>query len=358
MAAMPARPSVSSAVALLVLAAAALALPLAIGERPFELRMATLILLFAVMGQGWNVLGGFAGQVSIGHGLYFGLGAYTTVLLALRLDVDPWLGLVAGALVPALCAVLVGIPCFRLRGHYFVIATLVVAESVFQIFTVWEWVGSAVGLELPVKPEGLANFQFHRDKTPYYYIALAMLVVVTGALWWLRRSPLGFVLRAIRDDEDAVRGLGFSPQAYKSIAMAISGAILGVAGVFHAQYVLFVDPFSVLGLHISVLVALFAIMGGVGTLAGPILGAAVLVPLSEYARIHFSGSGRNVDLLIYGFLIMVIAVYRPDGLMGLWQRARVAAIRLTSGRKGSDHAPDVHLPARRRVARHDPRPSA
>ena len=147
-----------------------------------------------------------------------------------------------------------------------------------------------------------------------------MLALVTAGVWWLRRSRLGFLLRAVRDDETALRSLGFA-QAYKSIAMAISAAVLGAAGVFHAQYVLFVDPFSVLGLHISILVALFAILGGSGTLLGPILGAAVLVPLSEYSRIAFSGSGRNVDLLVYGFLIMVIAAYQPDGLIG-WLRIR------------------------------------
>ncbi len=159
-----------------------LILPQFLATRPFELRMLTLICLFALMGQGWNVLGGYAGQVSIGHGLYYGLGAYTTALLAIRFGVDPWLGLLAGIALPAVCGVLVGIPCFRLRGHYFVIATLVVAESVFQIFTVWEWAGSAVGLEMPVKRDGWANFQFHRDKTPYFYIALAMLVGVTAGL--------------------------------------------------------------------------------------------------------------------------------------------------------------------------------
>lgn len=318
--------STSAVAAAAVLAAAFLfALPLLLEGRPFELRIVTLVLLFALMGQGWNVLGGYAGQVSIGHGLYYGLGAYTAALLAIRLGVDPWLGLLAGIVLPAICGVLVGIPCFRVRGHYFVIATLVVAESVFQVFTVWDWVGSAVGLEMPVKRDGWANFQFHRNKVPYYYIALAMLVLVTLGLWWLRRSRTGFILQAIRDDEDAVRSLGFAPQRYKALAMGISAAILGAAGVFHAQYVLFVDPFSVLGVHISILVALFAILGGVGTLMGPILGAAILVPMSEYSRVYFSGSGRNVDLLIYGFLIMIIAVYRPDGLIGLIRQRRPTA---------------------------------
>ncbi|WP_043283595.1 branched-chain amino acid ABC transporter permease [Reyranella massiliensis] len=295
-------------------------LPLAIGDRPFELRMATLVFLFATMGQAWNVIGGYGGQISIGHGLYFGLGAYTSALLSLKFGVNPWLGMPLAILLPAVCATIVGVPCFRLRGHYFVIATLVVAEAVFQIFTVWDWVGGAIGIEIPVKREGWLNFQFHRDKTPYYYLALGLLVFVTGGIWWLSQSRLGFLLRAVRDDEEALRSLGFSPQLYKSIAMALSAAILGAAGTFHAQYVLFVDPFSVLGLHISVLIALFAILGGAGTLVGPVLGAAVLVPLSEYSRIAFSGSGRNVDLLIYGFLIMVIAAYQPDGLVGWYRR--------------------------------------
>ena len=303
-----------------LIVAGLLVLPLAIADQPFELRMATLVFLFATMGHGWNVLGGFGGQISIGHGLYFGLGAYTSAVLSVRFGVNPWLGLPVVILVPTLCGVLIGVPCFRLRGHYFVIATLVVAESAFQVFTVWDWVGGATGLEIPVRREGWLNFQFHRDKTSYYYIALGMLVLVTVGIWWLRRSRLGFLLRAVRDDETALRSLGFSPQAYKSIAMAISAAILGAAGMFHAQYVLFVDPFSVLGLQISVLVALFAILGGSGTLFGPILGAAVLVPLSEYSRIAFSGSGRNVDLLVYGFMIMLIAAYQPDGLIGWFRR--------------------------------------
>src|SRR5882757_5325729 len=207
-------------VAVLVVAGL-LVLPLAIADQPFELRVATLVFLFATMGQGWNVLGGFGGQISIGHGLYFGLGAYTSAVLSVRFGVNPWLGLPMAILVPTLCGVLVGVPCFRLRGHYFVIATLVVAESVLQVFTVWDWVGGATGLEIPVRREGWLNFQFHRDKTPYYYIALGMLVLVTVGIWWLSRSRFGFLLRAVRDDETALRSLGFSPQMYKSIAMAI-----------------------------------------------------------------------------------------------------------------------------------------
>jgi branched-chain amino acid transport system permease protein len=305
-----------------------IALPLTL-RSSFELRLMTVIFLYATLGHGWNILGGYAGQTSIGHGMFFGLGAYTSTLLLINFDVNPWIGMVAGALVATLFGLLIGLPCFRLRGHYFVIATLVVAEILYQVFAAWALVGSATGLSVPIKEAGFANFQFHRNKVPYYYIALAMLVGVTALVWWIQRARLGYILQAIRDDEDAVRSLGLSPQRYKLIAMLISAAVVGAGGVFYAQYVLFIDPPSVLGIGLSVTIALIAIFGGIGTVAGPIIGAAVLVPMSEYSRVWFSGSGRNVDLLIYGFLIMVLAVYRPNGVISLLE---LPAMRRFSGR--------------------------
>ena len=313
-------------------------LPEALQGRSFELRLLTVMFLYAVLGHGWNILGGFAGQTSIGHGVFFGLGAYASTLLHLWYGLNPWLGMVAGAAVAAAFGVLIGLPCFRLRGHYFVIATLVVVEIMYQLFAAWSTVGGASGLSIPVGEAGLTSFQFHRDRTPYYYIALAMLTGVTALVWWLSRSRLGYILQAIRDDEEALRSLGFSPSRYKLIAMAMSAAIVGAGGVFYAQYVLFIDPASVLTLALSVVIALIPIFGGVGTVAGPIVGAAVLVPISEYSRVWFSGSGRNVDLLIYGFLIMVIAVYRPNGVMSLFElegfRRLMAPLGIGKGRAG------------------------
>ncbi|MEP7302059.1 MAG: branched-chain amino acid ABC transporter permease [Caldimonas sp.] len=296
-----------------------LAAPAALGERPFELRLLTLLFLYALLAHGWNILGGYAGQTSIGHGLFFGVGAYVSTLLGIKLGVNPWLGLIAGASAAAAIGVLISIPCFRLRGHYFVIATLVVAESAQQLVTGWDWVGGATGLQVPMAKEGLWHFQFHRDKTGYYYIALAMLVAVTVAIWMMQRSRFGIILRAIRDDEEAACSLGFSTIRYKLAAMALSAGLVGVCGVFYAQYVLYIDPASVLSLALSVLMALIVILGGAGTVAGPIVGAAILVPLSEYSRVAFSGSGRNVDLLLYGMMIMIIAVFRPEGLMSLFR---------------------------------------
>jgi branched-chain amino acid transport system permease protein len=292
-------------------------LPQLLAGRPFELRLLTIICLYATMGQAWNILGGYAGQISIGHGLFFGLGAYATAIAVLSLGLNPWVGGLLAIAVAAGCGVLIGLTCFRLRSHYFVIATLIVAESVFLIFSEWSFVGGAVGLQLPIRPSGWINFEFNRNKLPYYYIALTMMLLVTLLVIWMERSKLGYVLKAVRDDEDAVRSLGLSPLRYKLIAMAISAGILGFCGTFYTQYVLLVDPPSVLAGSISIIVALVAIFGGIGTVSGPIIGSFVLISLSEYSRVYFSGSGRNVDLLIYGALIMVIAAFLPGGVNSL-----------------------------------------
>jgi branched-chain amino acid transport system permease protein len=291
-------------------------------HRSFELRLMTIIFLYATMGQAWNILGGYAGQISIGHGVFFGLGAYTSTALVVLLGLNPWAGAVFAILVAAVAGVLIGLPCFRLKSHYFVIATLVVAESVFLIFSEWNLVGGAIGLELPIHPSAWINFQFNRDKVPYYYIALCMIALVTLLVVLMDRSKIGHILRAIRDDEEAAKSLGFSPRRYKLIAMAISAGILGFCGTFYAQYVLLVDPPSVLAGSISVIIALIPIFGGIGTVAGPIIGSAVLITISEYSRVYFSGGGRNLDLLIYGALIMIIAAYLPGGIMSMFRLVR------------------------------------
>lgn len=325
MSALAARAGLGRLPVLLLLAlglAMLIALPMWLEKRPFELRLLTMIFLYATMGHGWNILGGYAGQTSIGHGVFFGLGAYTSTLVVLHLGISPWFGSVAAMAVAALAGLAIGWPCFRLKGHFFVIATIVVAESVYLLFTEWRFVGAAIGLSLPIEDETLANFQFGRDKTPYYFIALTMLVIVTAGIALMERSRFGIVLKAIRDDEDAATSLGFSVLGFKLAAIAASAAIIGFCGTFYAQYVLFVDPPSVLGLHLSVMIALIPIVGGIGTVAGPIVGAAFLMIVSEYTRVHFSGSGRNLDLLIYGALIMAVAAFRPKGIVSLFNFSR------------------------------------
>jgi branched-chain amino acid transport system permease protein len=292
-----------------------LALPLWLTD-PFALRLLIVVAMYATLGVAWNVLGGYAGQISIGHSIFFGIGAYTSTLAFLRLDWSPWIGLAAGMAVAGVVALLVGFPCFLLKGHYFVIATAVLAESVTVLFTAWEAVGSAMGLQLPILESSLGSFQFHRSKAPYYYIALAMLALALGTSALIERSKLGYCLKAIREDEVAAMSLAIDIRRYKLIAIVISAALSAMVGTFYAQFVLFVDPPSVLPLSLSVLIALVPILGGIGTLWGPVLGAGVLIPISELTRVQFSGSGRNLDLIIYGCLIMVVSAWRPMGLLG------------------------------------------
>lgn len=303
------------AAAPLVVVAAVLVLPAWVAD-PFTLRVLIVIAMFGTLGIAWNILGGYAGQVSIGHSIFFGIGAYTSTLLFLRLGWSPWLGLLAGMVVAAAVAVLIGFPCFRLRGHYFVIATAVLAESIAVIFSGWEAVGSGLGLQLPILPSSLAAFQFHESKAPYYYIALGMLALALAVAAAVERSKLGYCLKAIREDETAAMSLAIDIRRYKLIAIAISGALSAMVGTFYAQFVLFIDPPSVLPLSLSVLIALIPIFGGIGSLWGPVLGAAVLIPIAEFSRVYFSGSGRNVDLIIYGCLIMAMSAWRPMGLIG------------------------------------------
>jgi branched-chain amino acid transport system permease protein len=284
---------------------------------PYQIHLPTLIFLFASLAQAWNILAGYCGQISLGNVVFFGVGAYTSTLLMRWLDLSPWLGMVVGGLLAVALAVAIGFPVFRLRGHYFSIATIAIGEIAYQLMLNWPAAGGASGILLPILPDGLVNFQFHRDKWPYYYIALGLLGVVTLASWSVDRSPLGYRFRAIKSDPDAAQSLGIDITRYKLYALMLSAFFTALGGAFYANYVLFIDPDSVLVLSLSVLIALIAVLGGVGTLWGPILGAAVLLPISELTRIQFGGTGGAVDLIVYGALIVLLAVFEPGGIMAM-----------------------------------------
>jgi branched-chain amino acid transport system permease protein len=299
---------------------ALLAFPL-VFARPFPRHVMIMIFLYGALATGWNILAGYCGQISLGHAVYFGIGAYTSTLLVREAALTPWLGMVAGAVLAVLVSQAIGYPVFRLRGHYFAIATIGVGEIVQTLVINWDWVGGARGLFVPIKrPDSLLNFQFHDSKAAYYYIALGLLGLTLGVTRWLERSRRGYVFRAIREDQDAAASLGVHVAREKHVAMAVSAALTALGGTFWAQYVLFVDPESVFPLSLSILICLVAVLGGVGSLWGPVLGAAILVPLSEGTRVMLGGTGKAVDLVIYGAFIMLIAVFQPAGLIGLVRR--------------------------------------
>lgn len=285
---------------------------------PYQQHLLILIFLYGLMAVGWNVIGGYAGQVSLGNTIFFGVGAYASTVLLKNFLISPWVGVLVGIVLSALLALAVGYPCFRLGGHYFAIATIAVGELLYTLVLNTQELGAAVGLQQTILPESWINFQFHgTDKRPYYYISLAFLALAMYAVYRFERSKLGYYWRATKEDPQAARALGVNITSYKAIAFVISAVMTSVAGTFYAQYVLFIDPYSTIYIMVSITMCLMAVLGGVGTLWGPAIGAAVLIALSEGTRIALGGTGQAVDLLIYGFLVMAVAVYQPKGLMGL-----------------------------------------
>ena len=307
----------------LVVAALVGALPAAVTD-VFTLNLLVLTLMYAALAQSWNILSGYCGQISLGHALYFGTGAYATALALQKSGVVPWFGMAAGGVAAAAIALGVGWPCFRLRGHYFVIATIVIAETASLLVLNWDFAGAALGIDLPAGADSLSALRFGRSKLPYFYFALGLALVTFCVTAALQNSKWGYWWRAVKDDPVAAESLGVEVFRSKMAAAAVSAFFTAVGGGFYAVFVGYIDPPSVMGFEISLLIALPAVLGGLGTLWGPATGAAILIPLTELTRSSVGGSGRGIDLIVYGALVMVIALVRPDGIVGLLARRRRA----------------------------------
>jgi len=305
--------------ALLALIAAMCVLPL-LTRNVNTHHVIIMILLYASLGEAWNIITGLAGQTSFGHAAFFGIGAYGAAMAYFKFGVTPWIGMAVAAVASAVVAAIVSYPVFRLRGHYFAVATMAVGEIVFQLFVAWRWVEGATGISIPVAPEGLATFQFRSSKLPYAYIAIALFALAAFVFHFVSRSKFGFQLRAIRGSEEAAMAIGISPARAKLTAMVLSAALTSIVGSAYAQYVLYIDPFMVFSMAISMKIVLLTVLGGLGSVWGPVLGAAILIPLSEYTRIAFGGTGRGVDLIIFGALIVLVACFEPQGIIGLARR--------------------------------------
>jgi branched-chain amino acid transport system permease protein len=303
-----------------IAALVAVALPLVVSN-PAHLNIAILALMAAQVGVAWNLVGGYAGQASLGHAAFYGVGAYTSTLLLVKFGLNPWLGMLAGGVTAALASLAFGWSCFRLKGHYFAMATIAVAELVQIVFTEWDYAGGAVGLTIPMKTQGLAAMVF-AGKAAYYWLALGLLVATLLATLAIERSFLGYYLRAIKDEPDAARSIGIDISRYKQVALSVSAFFTAMGGSLYAQKELYIDPNSVLSTALSIKMSLVAILGGVGTLLGPVVGAVMLTGIDELTRATFGGSGRGTDTIIYAALIIAIAVFYPSGIVGWW-RARV-----------------------------------
>ncbi|WP_303883961.1 branched-chain amino acid ABC transporter permease [Acetomicrobium mobile] len=297
-------------------------------QGPFAQHVLVLILLFACMSQAWNILGGYCGQVSFGHSVFFGIGAYGAGMAVVTYGLTPWPGALAGALLAAIVAMAISYPCFRLKGHYFAIATFAIVEIFNRLFMVWYWVGGALGLDYPIIEEGWKNFMWFRTKTQYYYGAFGLFIIVFSFVRWMEGHKLGYYMRAVRDGQEAAESLGVNSTSVKLTAIAISAFLAALCGAFFVQYNLRVDPPMVMSLDMSMRFVLITILGGLGTLWGPLLGAAILIPLQEYTRAIWGGLGGGVDLIIFGILIILIVTRQPKGVMGfiswLANRSRAA----------------------------------
>ena len=288
------------------------------GLNSFYLHLFIMIFMHAVMAQSWNVIAGFSGQISLGHGAFFGIGAYATSFFYMQYDVSPWISIFLGMFISGVFAILIGIPMLRLSGHYFAIATLLIGISFQIIFQRWDLVGAASGLWVPMTSEdSWSALQFHSSKLPYYYIFLVFFLISFFAVWLLSRSKLGYRLRAVRDDPQAALSLCINVSNYKIIAYVISAMIMAPMGSLFAQYILIIDPDRVFNIEISIIVLLITVLGGIGNVWGPIIGASILIPISEYSRIYLGGTGGAIDLILYGLILMIICIFRPNGLISL-----------------------------------------
>lgn len=307
------------------------ALP-AIAANTFTMHVLILILLFASMAQAWNIIGGYGGQVSFGHAVFFGIGAYGAGMAAVTYASTPWPGILTGMVLAAIVAVLISYPCFKLSGHYFAIATFAIVEIFNRMFLVWYWVGGALGIDYPLVKEGWKNLMWYDSKTGYYYCALALFALIFGIVWFLERHRFGYYLRAVREGQETAESLGVNSSLVKLGAMALSAALAALCGSLFVQYNLRVDPGMVMSLEMSMKFVLITILGGLGTMAGPLLGAALLIPLQEYTRALWGGLGGGVDLMVFGVLIILVVIRQPKGIIGL-----MSAL----GRKRPAHGPQA-----------------
>jgi branched-chain amino acid transport system permease protein len=298
------------ALPLTVLAIFLLAAPFIFQAR-YAQHVLILVFLYVTLGSAWNVLGGFAGQLSLGHAAFFGIGAYSAAIIASKSALSPWWGLVAGPVVVLPVALAVGWICFRLRGPYFTLSTIAVGEMVRLVALNWrDLTGGAVGVV--ISPSILSG----TNKAPYYYIILVIAAGTVALCYLISRRKLGYFLMAIREDEETAESIGIDTTRYKLTALAISASITALAGAFYANYFLFVEPTVVLPLILSVEIVLMAIVGGLGTVAGPVLGAVLLKLSSEIFRNVF----EQANLLIYGALLIAVILFMPDGLIGGFQK--------------------------------------
>ncbi|MCD8567353.1 MAG: branched-chain amino acid ABC transporter permease [Geovibrio sp.] len=286
---------------------------------PSVMQILILIIFYAYLTSCWNFVGGFAGVLPLGHSAFVGIGAYTSTTLYLTYGLSPWIGMFAGGVVAALMGILIGLPTLKLRGAYFALATIAFGEGLRVFVENVEKIGpleirGPKGLLINLTESSFVHFQF-MSKVPYYYIILVMLLLVLLLTYIMMNSKIGYYLAAGGEEKDAAEALGIKVSRYKLIAMIISCFLTALGGTFYAQLMLYFYPKSVLGLELSYEIAFIALIGGRGTIMGPVLGALLLRPVNELTRIYLSDSLPGLHLIIFGLILIIVMRYQPRGLV-------------------------------------------
>lgn len=285
-----------------------------------------MILLYGYLGQCWNILGGYTGQFSFGHAAFFGIGGYLSTYCFVKINLSPWMGMFLGAILATGLGIFIGYLCFRygLKGFFFALITLSFSE-ILRILAQNFMVGGAAGILMPFLGTNPLLFQFEK-KLSYYYIVLALMLLITFIAYKIEHSSLGDKFKAIREDEEAAESIGINTMKYKLIAMGISSFMTALGGTFYSQYILFIDPQIGFGMNVTVEMILRPILGGYGTIFGPLIGSVILTPLAEIPK-YLLPSAMGLDLIIYGIIIIVAVMSIPNGILGFFeQRKRRASI--------------------------------
>jgi branched-chain amino acid transport system permease protein len=290
---------------------------------------------WAAIAGAWNISGGYAGQFSLGHAAFVGIGAYTTALLFINFHISPWIGMLVGGILAIGLALLIGVLCFKVRGPFYTLITIAFAQLVYICSVqLREITGGSEGLSIPFEP-GFANLMF-RDRSIYVIIALVLVLIIYLLSATLERSKLGYYLVAMRENEDAALALGISTKKVKIIATSLSSFLTSVCGSLYAMYILFIEPNSVLSFTFSIQPAMISIIGGLGTALGPIIGSVLLTPLEMILRETFTQI-NGLNLIIYGVLLVIVMLFWSDGIVNNVKKLKLKPLSgRTWARKGKD----------------------
>lgn len=290
-------------------------------REPFYAHILIMTFFYAGTASAWNILGGFAGQLSLGHAAFYGIGAYTSTLLFVRSGVSPWAGMIAGMLLVMGVAFLISYPSFKLKGSFFTMATIAFGEIMRILANFWQdLTKGAAGVSIPFQPAAV-NLIF-QDKMAYCYVFLGYLALVILVSLLIKRSYFGYYLEAINQNEDSAKALGVNTTRYKLYAALISAALTSAGGTLYAQYIMYLEPNSTFSIENSVQFAMMAIIGGIGTVIGPVVGAFLLTPLIELLRSFLGGGMQGLYMIIYGGVLLVVVLVIPNGIAGAWRSGR------------------------------------